>query len=100
MKYLKQFLLFFKNLFTNYKFKKLTKTLEKASTKKQSERLQLSFEITKYIRKFAKLDKNNRSKYIPLDFATKQLIRFNVDKEFGQKMSKLNIKLNAKLQVV
>ncbi|WP_271407296.1 hypothetical protein [Tenacibaculum soleae] len=100
MKYLKQFFRFFLKFYKNRKYKKLNKKLLKASNKKVNERLVLRFEITKYIRKFAKLDKNNKSQYIPLDFATKQLVRFNVDKEFGQKMSKLNVKLNNKLQVV
>ncbi|WP_341221038.1 hypothetical protein [Polaribacter atrinae] len=97
---IKQVIQFFKNLYKNYKFKKLNKKLVVVAKKKVDERLQLRFEISKYIRSFAKLDKNNQSKYIPLDFKTKELIKFNVNEKFGQDMSKLNVRLNKKLQVI
>lgn len=100
MKIINRIINFFKNLYKRYRFKKIEKKLTKVAKKKTNERLQLRFEIANYIRKFAKIDKDNKSKYIPLDFKTKQLIMFNVEKEFGQKMSKLNVKLNSKLQVV
>ncbi|MGJ8760396.1 MAG: hypothetical protein ACSHXA_07600 [Polaribacter sp.] len=97
---IKQIILFFKNLYKNYKFNKLNKKLGAVAKKKVDERLQLRYEVTKYIRSFAKLDKDNKSKFIPLDFKTKELIRFNVEEKFGQDMSKLNVRLNKKLQVI
>lgn len=97
---IKQLILFIKNIFINYKFKKLNNKLEVVAKRKLDDRLLLRYEISKYIRSFAKLDKNNKSKFIPLDFKTKELIRFNVDEKFGQRMSKLNVRLNKKLQVI
>jgi hypothetical protein len=100
MKYIKQILTFFANLYQSYKIYKLTKKVTKAATNQRKKRIALRYEIAKYIKKFAKLDKDNRSLYIPLDFKTKQLIKFNVEKEFGEEMTKFNVKLNNKLQVV
>lgn len=100
MKYIKQILTFFANLHQRYKIYKLTKKVTKAATNQRKKRIALRYEIAKYIKKFAKLDKDNRSLYIPLDFKTKQLIKFNVEKEFGEEMTKFNVKLNNKLQVV
>ena len=99
-KRINQIISFFTNFYKNYKFRKLTIHLKKAAKKKGNERLALRYEISKYIRKFAKLDKNDRSKYIPLDKKTKELIRFNVDEKYGKEMFKLNVKLNKKLQII
>jgi hypothetical protein len=100
MKLINQFIKFFKNIYQNYKFKKLNKTLSVVAKKKTDERLLLRFEVSKYIRSFTKMDKDNKSKYIPLDFKTKELIKYNVNEKFGQDMSKLNVRLNNKLQVI
>lgn len=100
MKLIKQIILFFKNLVQNYQFKKINKKLSAVAKKKTNERLKLRYEIAKYIRTFAKMDKDNKSEYIPLDFKTKELIKYNVNEKFGQEMSKLNVKINNKLQVV
>lgn len=100
MKTIKQIINFFNNLYRNYRFNRLNKKLTKVVKKKNNERLKLRYEIAKYITKFAKIDKDNKSKYIPLDWKTKELIKFNVQKEFGQQMANLNVKLNNKLQVV
>jgi len=96
----KQIISFFTKWYKNYKYGKLVDKIEVVAKKKVDERLQLRYDVTKYIRKFAKLDKDNKSKYIPLDAKTKALIRFNVEEEFGQDMSRLNVRLNKKLQVV
>lgn len=100
MKIIQAFIKFFKKLIENYKTKRLIKKLQPIANNKQKERTQLRFKVANYIRKFAKMDKDNQSLYIPLDWKTKQLIKYNVEKEFGQEMSKLNVKLNNKLQVV
>ncbi|WP_372744275.1 hypothetical protein [Lutibacter sp.] len=82
------------------KFYFINKKLKKAVTNKTKERLKLRYEITTLIKKYTKWDKDNVSKYIPLDEKTKAEIRFQVDLKFGKQMKALNVKLNSKLQVV
>jgi hypothetical protein len=100
MKKIKQFFQFIKYIYHNLKYRRLNKKLSKVAKSKKLDRLKLSYEVGKYIRKFAKVDKDNKSKYIPLDFATRELIKHNVNEKFGQKMFKLNVRLNRKLQVI
>ena len=95
--------LFFYNLWNwrkSLKFYFINKKLKKAVTNKTNERTQLKYDVVKLIMKYTKWDKDNKSKYIPLDEKTKQEIRFQVDLMFGEKMKALNVKLNSKLQVV
>lgn len=100
MKLFKQIITFFKRILRRFTYYRLNKKLTKVAVKKKNERLKLRYEVAKYIQSFAKLDKDNKSKYIPLDKKTKELIKFNVSEKFGDNMAKLNVRLNNKLQVI
>ncbi len=100
MKLIKSFFLFLWNWRQHLKFYFINRKLKKAVVSKTKERLRLRYDITRLIMKYAKWDKDHRSKYIPLDEKTRIEIRFQVDLKFGEKMEELNVKLNHKLQVV
>ena len=97
---IKSFFLFFWNWRKSLKFYFINKKLKTAVKNKTKERLVLRYKITRLILKYTKWDKDNISKYIPLDEKTKIEIRSQVDAKYGEEMKKLNVKLNSKLQVV
>lgn len=93
-----------KAFFQKWKDKKIVEkgieTLGTAVKNQQKERLKLRYDITQLIIKYAKLDKDNKSKYIPLDAKTKMEIRNQVELKYGEDMKRLNVKMNKNLQVV
>lgn len=100
IKKIKQFFLFIWNWREHYTMWRIMKRLDTACRKKESLQIKLKYEIIKMIRKYTKMDKDNISKYIPLDEKTKAEIRFQVDLKYGYEMKHLNVKLNKKLQLV
>jgi len=100
IKLIKRFFKYIWNWRKHYKIYRLTKKIGKAVESKEKRRLKLKWEVIKMVRKYTKMDKDNVSKYIPLDEATKSEIRFQVDLLYGKEMEHLDVKLNDKLQLV
>jgi hypothetical protein len=100
MKSIKLFFLFLWEWRKHLKFYLINRKLKKAVISKTKERLQLRYDISRLIMKYAKWDKDHKSKYIPLDEKTRIEIRFQVDLKYGEKMKALNVKLNHQLQVI
>ena len=100
MSKIKLFLAFLWNWRKHLKFYLINRKLKKAVISKTKERLRLRYDISRLIMKYAKWDKDHKSKYIPLDEKTRAEIRFQVDLKYGAKMAEHNVKLNNKLQVV
>ncbi|MEI6865785.1 hypothetical protein [Flavicella sp.] len=99
-KIINQIVLYFKSWRRKRTLNDINKNLKQAVKNKQNKRLLLRYEITKLIHKYAKLDKDNKSKFIPLDLATIAEIKFQVDLQFGSEMKRHNVVLNNKLQVI
>jgi len=100
MKIIKLIFQFFKNIIKNYKYKKITKILQEKAQTKKTDRLQLTFLIAKFKRKYRKKSKSNTSEFIPWSFEDKQRIKGLLNHEFGDQMAQLNVKLNNDLQLV
>lgn len=79
------------------KFKNIENKLEGAVQNKQAEQVILMREISKEMKKhFPK----GRSKYIPLSLKERREIHAAILLQFGEKMQKINIVLNLKLEFV
>lgn len=79
------------------KFRGFEKKLEEAVKDKQANQVTLMREISKKMKSYFP---KGRSKYIPLSIKQRNEIRAAIYHEFGQKMSKLNIAINDKLEFV
>lgn len=94
---------FFKNLWYrifNRELASVEKKLKKAVKTKERRKLELKFDVQKMVRKYTKIDKDNISKYIPLDEKTKSEIRFQVDLKYGDEMLDLGVVLNNRMQLI
>lgn len=100
LKSIKSAIVYLWNFRKHLKWYFINRKLKRAIKDKNKRRLELKYEIVKMVRKYTKMDKDNVSKYIPLDEKTKAEIRFQVDLLYGNEMKYLNIKLNDKLQLV
>lgn len=80
------------------KFNKINKKLDKAIQEKQVDQIILKGQIIKMVRKYLRVDAN--SKYIPKESRNNTEIRERILAEFGDQMSKLDIKINAKLELI
>jgi hypothetical protein len=78
-------------------FKKIDQKLAKAINDREVDRIILKSQIIKAVRKYLNLDAE--SKYIPKDIKNKEEIRNKVLTDFGEKMQKLNIRLNQNLKI-
>lgn len=97
---IKQFFKYVWTWISRRKARLLTKAVRKAVKSKSLKEKELKWEIVKMVRKYTKIDKDNVSKYIPLDEKTKAEVRFQVDLLYGEDMERLGVKLNDKLQLV
>lgn len=79
------------------KFRGFEKKLEEAVKDKQANQVTLMREISAKMKSFYP---KGRSRFIPLSIKQRNEIRAAIYNQFGQQMSKLNIKINDKLQFV
>lgn len=102
MKYLFSKIAFFFNYLMNYRtikrFKKINNKLHKTIEDREVDRIILKGQIIKMVRKYLNIGAN--SKFIPIDNRNTTEIRERVLAEFGEKMTKLDIRINAKLELI
>lgn len=85
------FLFYLRRFKTIEKFKQINKKLEQKIKEIEVERIILKGQILLKTRKFLRLEA--KSKYIPKDYKNNSEIILMIKTEFGQKMSKLGIKI-------
>lgn len=91
---------FFNYLFNFRKirlFNKINSKLDKTIKDREVDRIILKGQIIKMVRKYLRIDAN--SKFIPKDHKNNTEIRERILAEFGDQMSKLDIKINANLEL-
>lgn len=86
---------FFRNFFKRLKFKKFEQKLGGALIDKHKNQVVLIKEIKAEI---DKLWPHGRSKFIPLSYLQRCELRAKVYSKFGERMHRLNIKLNYNLE--
>lgn len=86
------------NFRTINRFKKINTKLDKSLQDREVERIILKGQIIKMVRKY--LNIGAKSEFIPISNRNRTEIRERVLAEFGEKMSKLDIRINAKLELV
>jgi hypothetical protein len=79
------------------KFSGFNKKLQQAITDQEVDRIILKHQITKYMRKYLKVDA--RSKYIPYDHKSREQSRQQVIGCFGERMEALGITINSELEL-
>ncbi|WP_026730212.1 hypothetical protein [Flavobacterium denitrificans] len=82
----------------NRRFEQINKKLSKKVDDIEVDKIILKGEIVQMVRKYLKLDA--KSEYIPKEYKNKAEIREQVLYKFGDRMKKLNVKINAKLELV
>ena len=101
MKYLFNKIAFFFNYLRNFRtinrFKKINNKLHKTIEDREVDRIILKGQIIKMVRKYLNIGAN--SKFIPIDNRNTTEIRERIIAEFGAQMAKLDIKINAKLEL-
>lgn len=89
---------YLKSFRKNRKFELINKKLTKKVDDIVVEKIILKGEIVQMVRKYLRIDA--KSEYIPKDFKNNTEIREQVLAKFGERMEKLNVKINAKLELV
>lgn len=102
MNYLFNKIAFFLNYLRNFRtinqFKKINNQLHKTIADREVDRIILKGQIIKMVRKY--LNIGAKSEYIPIDNRNNTEIRERVLAEFGEQMTKLDIRINAKLELI
>lgn len=93
-----EFFKYLKHFRKNRKFEQINKKLTKKVDDIEVDKIILKGEIVQMVRKYLKLDA--KSDYIPKDYKNKAEIRGEVLSKFGDRMEKLNVKINSKLELV
>lgn len=89
---------FLKNYRKNRFYKKVNEKLEKAVDDQTVEKIILKGQILKMCRKYLRADA--KSEYIPKDRRNNTEIRERILAEFGEQMSKYNVKITDNLELV
>jgi len=101
MKTIKIIIQFFTNLFNRLKYRRITKKLQNGAKNKNTDRNNLRFLMARFKNKYRrKMIGKNSSKYIPWTFEEKQCIKLLCEKEFGNQMKQLNVRLNNNLELI
>lgn len=86
------------NFRTINKFKKINTKLHKTIEDREVDRIILKGQIIKMVRKY--LNIGAKSEFIPISNRNRTEIRERVLAEFGEPMTKLGIRINAKLELI